>query len=196
MISSGSSGSGLFNSICRQRKWERQLDFVSGFGRAIVWDPLPDKIAASTGGTYRRMPATPSDSRAVSRRLGGHGVPRPQRTPLRGEGHPPPRRAGGARSRSCRQPRGAQPVASPDRHGRVADPSRPVRGRDVSLRVLLARQTTMRDGTEMAARLVDDAPDAILAINDAMAVPATIRLRRSCGCSDPSRPPPDHGEGG
>lgn len=160
----------------------------------------------------------------------------------------------------------AGPASWPSTRERVAGIRAAVRGCDVSLRVLHARETTMRDGIEMAARLVDDAPDAILAVNDAMAigalhrlraldpqqrpavtgfddiawaqltdpplttvavdaaaigaaavdllmsrlatadptalpvreirVPATVRLRRSCGCSEPSRPPLDEGEGG
>jgi LacI family transcriptional regulator len=127
-----------------------------------------------------------------------------------------------------------------------------------SVRVLHARETTMRDGGEMAGQLRLDPPDAVIAVNDAMAigalhrfrglpperrpavtgfddiawaqltdpplttvavdamrigaaaaellmariatpdrdilpareirVPATVRLRRSCGCSDPSGP--------
>lgn len=45
------------------------------------------------------------------------------------------------------------------------------------LRVLHALETTMRDGAELAATLANDVPDAVIAVNDAMALGALHRLR-------------------
>lgn len=44
-------------------------------------------------------------------------------------------------------------------------------------RTLHAREATIRDGAALAARLLDDPPDAIVAVNDAMAVGALHRFR-------------------
>jgi len=43
--------------------------------------------------------------------------------------------------------------------------------------VLRARETTMRDGSTLASALADDPPDAVLAVNDAMAIGALHRFR-------------------
>jgi DNA-binding LacI/PurR family transcriptional regulator len=43
--------------------------------------------------------------------------------------------------------------------------------------ILHAAETTVRDGDRMAAALLDDPPDAVVAINDAMAIGALHRLR-------------------
>ena len=45
------------------------------------------------------------------------------------------------------------------------------------LRVVHARETTMRDGAALAERLLDDPPDALVAVNDAMALGAMHRFR-------------------
>lgn len=45
------------------------------------------------------------------------------------------------------------------------------------VRVVHARETTMRDGSETMAGLIDDLPDAVIAVNDAMAIGAMHRLR-------------------
>jgi LacI family transcriptional regulator len=156
----------------------------------------------------------------------------------------------------------AGPRSWPSTAERVAGVRAAVRGSGATLRVLHASETTIRDGAELATPLADDPPDAIVAVNDAMAigamhrlrsldpmrrpaitgfddiawaqltdpplttvavaaevvgstaadlllgriaapdptaqparevrVPATVRLRRSCGCGEPSRPLPDH----
>lgn len=48
---------------------------------------------------------------------------------------------------------------------------------DASVRVHRARETTMRDGASLAGELVNDLPDAVMAVNDAMAIGALHRLR-------------------
>lgn len=53
----------------------------------------------------------------------------------------------------------------------------------LATRVLHARETTIRDGAALAARLLDDPPDALVAVNDAMAVGALHRFRGA-----PTRP--------
>jgi LacI family transcriptional regulator len=160
----------------------------------------------------------------------------------------------------------AGPRSWPSTAERIAGARAAVRGSGATLRVLHASETTIRDGAELATPLADDPPDAVIAVNDAMAigaihrlrsldpvrrpaitgfddiawaqltdpplttvavaaeaigstavdlllsriaapepsaqparevrVPATVRLRRSCGCGEPLHPLPDHDVGG
>lgn len=155
----------------------------------------------------------------------------------------------------------AGPRSWPSTAERIAGVRAAVRGSGATVRVLHAPETTIRDGAELATSLAGDPPDAVVAVNDAMAigamhrlrsldplrrpavtgfddiawaqltdpplttvavdaeaigstaadlllsriaapgpsaqparevrVPATVRLRRSCGCGEPSRPLPD-----
>jgi LacI family transcriptional regulator len=71
----------------------------------------------------------------------------------------------------------AGPARWPSTAERVAGINAAIRGSDATLRVLNATETTIRDGAEMAGRLLDNPPDAILAVNDAMAIGALHRLR-------------------
>jgi LacI family transcriptional regulator len=71
----------------------------------------------------------------------------------------------------------AGPAGWPSTAERIAGIRAEARRAGVEVRVLHARETTMRDGAEIAARLLGDRPDAILAVNDAMAIGALYRLR-------------------
>lgn len=71
----------------------------------------------------------------------------------------------------------AGPRSWPSTAERVAGVRAAVRGSDATLRVLHASETTIRDGAELATPLADDPPDAIVAVNDAMAIGAMHRLR-------------------
>jgi LacI family transcriptional regulator len=53
------------------------------------------------------------------------------------------------------------------------------------LTVLRARETTMRDGAALAGTLVDDPPEAVLAVNDAMAIGALHRFRGTAAWGTP-----------
>ncbi len=71
----------------------------------------------------------------------------------------------------------AGPAAWPSTRERVAGIRDALHGTGTILEVLHARETTMRDGATLTGRLLDDPPDAIMAVNDAMAIGATHRLR-------------------
>jgi LacI family transcriptional regulator len=71
----------------------------------------------------------------------------------------------------------AGPAGWPSTAERIAGVRAEARRAGVEVRVLRARETTMRDGAEIATRLLDDRPDAILAVNDAMAIGVLHRLR-------------------
>ncbi|MGH2418851.1 MAG: LacI family DNA-binding transcriptional regulator, partial [Candidatus Limnocylindria bacterium] len=71
----------------------------------------------------------------------------------------------------------AGPPSWPSTAERIAGIRAEARRTGAELRILHARETTMRDGAEIATRLLDDRPDAILAVNDAMAIGALHRLR-------------------
>jgi LacI family transcriptional regulator len=71
----------------------------------------------------------------------------------------------------------AGPASWPSTAERIAGVRAEARRTGAEVRVLHARETTMRDGAEIATRLLDDRPDAILAVNDAMAIGALHRLR-------------------
>jgi LacI family transcriptional regulator len=71
----------------------------------------------------------------------------------------------------------AGPPSWPSTAERVAATRRVARAAGAELRVVHARETTMRDGAEAVAELLDDAPEAIVAVNDAMALGAMHRLR-------------------
>ena len=71
----------------------------------------------------------------------------------------------------------AGPAHWPSTAERVAGIRAATRRHGARLRVLHARETTMRDGAELAAKLLDDPPDAILGVNDAMAIGALHRTR-------------------
>jgi DNA-binding LacI/PurR family transcriptional regulator len=60
---------------------------------------------------------------------------------------------------------------------RIAGVQTEARRSGVDVRVVHARETTMRDGADIAGRLLDDPPGAILAVNDAMAIGVLHRLR-------------------
>jgi LacI family transcriptional regulator len=157
----------------------------------------------------------------------------------------------------------AGPAPWPSTAERIAGIRAAARECGASVSVLRAAETTMRDGARLAAAVMDAPPDAVLAVNDAMAigalhrfrgtaaarvavtgfddiawaqlvdpplttvavdahamgaeaarlllrrmtsddpsqpahevrVPATVRIRASCGCGDPARPLPDVGGG-
>jgi LacI family transcriptional regulator len=71
----------------------------------------------------------------------------------------------------------AGPSRWPSTAERVAGIRAEARRTGAEVRVLHARETTMRDGAEIASRLADAPPEAILAVNDAMAIGAMHRLR-------------------
>jgi LacI family transcriptional regulator len=71
----------------------------------------------------------------------------------------------------------AGPRAWPSTAERVAGYSAAMAAHRLDARVLNARETTIRDGAALAARLFDDPPEAIVAVNDAMAVGALHRFR-------------------
>jgi LacI family transcriptional regulator, galactose operon repressor len=71
----------------------------------------------------------------------------------------------------------AGPPSWPSTAERVAAVQRVARVAGATLRVVHAPETTMRDGAKAVGRLLDDAPEAIVAVNDAMALGALHRLR-------------------
>lgn len=52
-------------------------------------------------------------------------------------------------------------------------------GHDAAVEVLRARETTMRDGARLASAVSERLPEAIMAVNDAMAIGAVHRLRQA-----------------
>lgn len=50
-------------------------------------------------------------------------------------------------------------------------------GASAEVRIMRAAETTMRQGSDLAAELLDDPPDAVMAVNDAMAIGALHRFR-------------------
>lgn len=70
----------------------------------------------------------------------------------------------------------AGPVGWPSTQERLAGIRDAVRGSGVEVTTLRSRETTMRDGAALAERL-DRGPDAVMAVNDAMAIGALHRLR-------------------
>jgi LacI family transcriptional regulator len=73
----------------------------------------------------------------------------------------------------------AGPPGWPSTAERVAGVRDALVGRDVLLDVRHARETTIRDGATLATGLADDPPDAVVAVNDAMAIGALHRMRSS-----------------
>jgi LacI family transcriptional regulator len=71
----------------------------------------------------------------------------------------------------------AGPARWPSTAERVAGVKQVVDGADAKLRVVHAAETTIRNGAETAALLLDDPPQAVVAVNDAMAIGAMHRLR-------------------
>jgi LacI family transcriptional regulator len=71
----------------------------------------------------------------------------------------------------------AGPVGWPSTAERVAGTRRAAHAAGAELRVIRAQETTIQDGAEAAGGLLDDPPDAIIAVNDAMAIGAMQRLR-------------------
>lgn len=69
------------------------------------------------------------------------------------------------------------PARWPSSAERVAGVRDAARRRGAQLVVLRARETTMRDGATLATSLMADPPDAVVAVNDAMALGALHRLR-------------------
>jgi LacI family transcriptional regulator len=72
----------------------------------------------------------------------------------------------------------AGPARWPSTAERVAATRRVARGAGAILRVIHAPETTMRTGAEAVAARLDDPPEAIVAVNDAMALGAMHQLRR------------------
>lgn len=79
----------------------------------------------------------------------------------------------------------AGPPSWPSTAERVAGVRDALVGRDVRLEVRHARETTMRDGATLATTLLDDPPEALVAVNDAMAIGALHRLRSASRGSIP-----------
>lgn len=71
----------------------------------------------------------------------------------------------------------AGPSRWPSTAERVAGVRAAARRDAAEVAVLHARETTIRDGARLAAGLLDDPPDAVMAVNDAMALGALHRLR-------------------
>lgn len=71
----------------------------------------------------------------------------------------------------------AGPMRWPSTAERVTGVRTVIRAERVEARVHHAAETTMRDGAALAERLLHDPPDAIVAVNDAMALGALHRLR-------------------
>jgi LacI family transcriptional regulator len=71
----------------------------------------------------------------------------------------------------------AGPASWPSTAERVAAVRRVAREAGANLQVVHARETTMRDGAGSIGRLLELAPDAVIAVNDAMALGAMHRLR-------------------
>ncbi|MEO8510301.1 MAG: LacI family DNA-binding transcriptional regulator [Chloroflexota bacterium] len=80
----------------------------------------------------------------------------------------------------------AGPARWPSTQERVAGIRAVAASAGATLRVLHARETTMRDGAAMTQRLADEAPEALMAINDAMAIGALHRLRHLGGAWQPA----------
>jgi len=79
----------------------------------------------------------------------------------------------------------AGPAAWPSTAERVAGLRDIALAVGAEVMVLRARETTMRDGAALADRVSADAVDAIVAINDAMAIGAMHRLRHGPASSTP-----------
>lgn len=71
----------------------------------------------------------------------------------------------------------AGPVGWASTAERIEGTRRAAQAAGAELRVIRAHETTIRDGAEAAGGLLDDPPDAIVAVNDAMAIGAMQRLR-------------------
>ncbi len=71
----------------------------------------------------------------------------------------------------------AGPPAWPSTAERLGAVRHVARSAGATVRVVHATETTMRDGAEAVEQLLDDAPEAIVAVNDAMALGAMHRLR-------------------
>lgn len=71
----------------------------------------------------------------------------------------------------------AGPAGWPSTTERVAGARAGARPEGATLEVLRGPETTLRDGALLAARLAEAPPDAVIAINDAMALGALHRLR-------------------
>lgn len=71
----------------------------------------------------------------------------------------------------------AGPAGWPSTAERVAGVTDTAEDRGAAVQVLHATETTMRDGAELATALIDEMPDAVLAVNDAMAIGAMHRFR-------------------
>jgi len=71
----------------------------------------------------------------------------------------------------------AGPMAWPSTAERVQGYGAAMNAHGLEVRVLHAREATIRDGATLAGRLLDDPPEAIVAVNDAMAVGALHRFR-------------------
>jgi len=80
----------------------------------------------------------------------------------------------------------AGPPTWPSTVERVSATRRVARAAGADVRVVHARETTMRDGADAILRLLDDPPDAIVAVNDAMALGAMHRLRSLRGVRHPA----------
>ena len=71
----------------------------------------------------------------------------------------------------------AGPVSWPSTAERISGIRDALEASGAELTILRARETTMRDGARLAGELVDTPPDAVMAVNDAMAIGALHRLR-------------------
>jgi len=71
----------------------------------------------------------------------------------------------------------AGPASWPSTVERVSATRRVASANGAEVRVVHARETTMRDGADAVVELLDELPDAIVAVNDAMALGAMHRLR-------------------
>lgn len=71
----------------------------------------------------------------------------------------------------------AGPAHWPSTAERVGGARHAARAAGAELRIVRAAETTMRDGRHAAGELLDDPPEAIIAVNDAMAMGAMQRLR-------------------
>lgn len=72
----------------------------------------------------------------------------------------------------------AGPESWPSTAERLAATRRVARSAGATVRVVHASETTMRNGAEAVVSLLDDPPEVIVAVNDAMALGAMHRLRR------------------
>lgn len=80
----------------------------------------------------------------------------------------------------------AGPPSWPSTVERVSATRRVARTAGADVRVVHARETTMRDGADAVLQLLDEPPDAIVAVNDAMALGAMHRLRSLRGLRRPA----------